>query len=99
MILTYFFSSRLVSTSLARRCRLRLPVLWLFRCFLPAWLRLSLPEAVTRKRFLEPLCVFILGMVPTLSTFPRRLHRKKKGTPGARQGSRGAVYPLPVQAE
>src|SRR5258708_33537094 len=60
-----------VSTSGARRWRLRLPVLGLLRCVLPAWLRLSLPVAVTRKRFFDALWVFILGTVaPTFPMLP-----------------------------
>ena len=42
-------------TTSSRKWRLRLPVLWLFRCFLPAWTRLSKPDAVTRKRFFDAL--------------------------------------------
>src|SRR5262249_20966976 len=56
----------------SRRWRLRLPVLGLFRCFLPAWLRLSLPVAVTRKRFFDALCVFILGIVAPVPLSTRR---------------------------
>src|SRR5580765_7872486 len=62
IILTYLLASRPTSTLLARRWRLRLPVLWLFRCFLPAWLRFSLPLELTRKRFRAPLCVFVFGI-------------------------------------
>src|SRR5687768_232389 len=50
------------STMVWRRPRLRLPVLWLFRWRLPAWARLILPPADTRKRFLDALWVFIFGM-------------------------------------
>src|SRR5262245_16136500 len=81
----YFAATSPVSKSLARRWRLRLPVLWLFRCFLPAWLRLSLPLAVTRKRFREALCDFCFGM--------GRIHRlslneknRFEHPPGARKG-------------
>src|SRR5256885_2875071 len=63
MISTYFLDSLLSWTTSSRRWRLRLPVLWLSRCFLPAWWRLSFPEAVTRKRLRDALWVFILGMV------------------------------------
>src|SRR5262245_291363 len=63
MIATYFLDNSLSWTTSSRRWRLRLPVLWLSRCFLPARWRLSLPEAVTRKRLREALWVFILGMV------------------------------------
>src|SRR4051812_50977 len=66
---------------IARRWRLRLPVLWLLRCFLPAWLRFSLPVALTRKRFLAPLCVFILGIVITIpaGALGRPCTPKRKG--------------------
>src|SRR5947199_9075904 len=63
MATMYFRAIRPISTTGARRCRFRLPGLWLLRCFLPAWLRLSLPVPVTVKRLRDPLCVFILGMV------------------------------------
>src|SRR5262249_4776734 len=79
-----------------RRWRLRLPVLGLLRCFLPACLRLSLPVAVTRKRFFDALCVFILGMVAPGFLVSRRGGRpprfasiKKKRTPGPQPGVRG----------
>src|SRR5262245_51459639 len=72
----YLLATRPTSTTFLRSWRLRLPVLWLFKCFLPAWLRTSLPLAVTRKRFLEALCVFILGMaVP-------QLHQPRTGVRG-----------------
>src|SRR5919202_3434482 len=58
----YFWANFPVSATGARSLRLRLPLLWASRCRLLAWCRLSLPEAVTRKRFLDPLWVFILGM-------------------------------------
>src|SRR5438105_1493812 len=58
----YFLDNLLVSTTTSRSWRLRLPVLWLSKCFLPACRLFSFPVAVTRNRFLEALCVFILGM-------------------------------------
>src|SRR5215510_11345246 len=58
----YFLANAGVATVGWRSCRLRLPVLWLFRCFLPAWLRLSLPVPVILNRFLDALCVFCFGM-------------------------------------
>src|SRR5439155_4816161 len=67
MILTYLLGSLPVSTCPARRWRFRLPDLGLFRCFLPALLRASLPLAVTRKRLRAPLWVFIFGIVVSLS--------------------------------
>src|SRR5207245_6282726 len=64
IILTYLLGSRPTWTGLARKWRLRLPLLGLFRCFLPAWLRFNLPFAVTLNRLRELLCVLVLGMVP-----------------------------------
>src|SRR5262249_60822543 len=58
----YFLASRVVWIRAGRSWRFRLPVLWLSRCFLPAWRRLSLPLAVALKRLREPLCVFIFGI-------------------------------------
>src|SRR5262249_31667374 len=49
--LTYLRAILLPVTNGLRSWDLRLAVLGLFRCFLPAWARFSLPEAVTRKRF------------------------------------------------
>src|SRR5262249_12402514 len=74
-----------VSMTVPRRWRLRLPVLWLSRCFLPAWRRFSLPLAVTRKRFLAPLWVFIFGMFQSFqSAFT--LASKRKRAPGKYAG-------------
>src|SRR5262245_60878381 len=53
---------RPVSTTLERRCILRLEDLGLFKCFLPHCERLSLPPAVMRKRLSDPLWVFIFGI-------------------------------------
>src|SRR5207253_1151274 len=64
----YFLASLPVSMPGSRRWRLRLPVLWLFRCFLPALCRFSLPVAVTRKRLRDALWVFIFGMVTPSET-------------------------------
>src|SRR5262249_43260758 len=76
--LMYFFDSLAASMTTPRRWRLRLPVLWLSKCFLPAWRRFSLPSAVTRKRFFEALWVFILGMfAPFVSR--RAAAGKRKG--------------------
>src|SRR5260370_36298349 len=85
MLLTYFLPSRPVSMTLPRRWRLRLPDLWLSRCFLPAWRRFNLPEAVTRKRFFDPLCVLIFGIVLALKHREPWRHSlsqkaRKKGT-------------------
>src|ERR1700687_5690461 len=62
MAATYFLANLEPLTTSARRWRLRVPVFGLFKWRLPACLRLSFPEAVTRKRFLEPLWVFIFGI-------------------------------------
>src|SRR5262245_16265224 len=67
MTLIYFLAISPVSMTEWRSCRLRLPVLWLFRCFLPAWLRLSLPVPVILNRFLDALCVFCFGMTHHLA--------------------------------
>src|SRR5262249_28099626 len=100
MTLTYFFSSRLVSTILPRRCRLRLPVLWLFRCFLPAWLRLSLPVSVSRKRYLAALWVWAFGMGTLGPPAPRGTpDGKNKGAPGSDQGSRKVDLALAVEGD
>src|SRR5262249_30696488 len=56
-------------------------VLGLLRCFLPAWLRFSLPEAVTRKRFFEALWVFIFGMAA-----PSGSREKRTGPLAAARG-------------
>src|SRR5262249_56616080 len=58
----YFLAMTPVSTAWPRNCRLRLPVLPLLRWRLPARARLTLPLAVTLKRFLALLLVFIFGM-------------------------------------
>src|SRR5262245_1384705 len=73
MFLMYLAATRPTSTTGRRSWRLRLALLGLLRCFLPACDRFSLPWAVTRKRFLEALCVFILGMVvsPNSTDQPR----------------------------
>src|SRR5438445_12417100 len=90
MILTYLLGSLPVSTWPARRWRFRLPDLGLFRCFLPALLRASLPLAVTRKRLRAPLWVFTFGIVVPLSESHFRDTRnreqgieEKNGKPGA----------------
>jgi hypothetical protein len=62
MILMYLDANLSVSVIGRRKWRLRLAVLGLFKCFLPACLRFIFPLAVTRKRFLAPLCVFNFGM-------------------------------------
>src|SRR6266849_1957893 len=64
----YFLLILPASMIVPRRWRLRLPVLWLSKCFLPACRRLSLPEAVTRNLFFDPLWVFIFGMVVSPKT-------------------------------
>src|SRR5258708_3967098 len=86
----YLLARRPPSTILARNWRLRLPVLWLLRCFLPAWLRLSRPEAVTRKRFLDALWVFILGMAGPRGQQDRRAARREM-EPGPLVVARGPV--------
>src|SRR5579884_2106661 len=100
MILTYFAASRPPSMTVPRRCRLRLPVLWLSRCFLPAWRRFSLPVPVTRKRFFEPLWVFILGMARSLPRLRAAARpEKKKRAPGRARGpgsAPGAHVPAKV---
>src|SRR5207244_9876129 len=86
----------------SRKWRLRLPLLGLFKCFLPAWRRFSLPVPVMRKRFLAPLCVFILGMAnPCLrAAGPAALGVKTKRAPGSHQGSpRQSVRPLVPRRE
>src|SRR5436190_15688498 len=88
-ILTYFLPSLPPWITCERKWRLRLPLFGLFRCFLPACLRLSLPLAVTRKRFLEPLWVFILGM----------LMHQKKGALVFTKGPGGSVIPGPFMEE
>src|SRR4051794_37673547 len=80
MALMYVWLNLPPSTSGLRSRLLRLAALWLFKCFLPACDRFSRPVAVTRKRFFEALCVFILGMAFTLL--------KQKGAPESRRGSR-----------
>src|SRR5262245_12614698 len=59
---TIFVANLSVTVTGRRRRCLRSPGLWLFRCFLPALFRFSLPLAVTRKRFLELLWVFNFGI-------------------------------------
>src|SRR5437667_9904209 len=85
----YFLIRFLLSITASRKCRLRLPVLWLSRCFLPACRRFNLPVAVTRKRFLLALWVFISGMAVSEvnPTYRRRSNRnclKEKGPLGKR---------------
>ena len=84
-----------VSTTLARSWRLRLPVLWLFKCFLPAWLRFSLPVAVTRKRFFDALWVFILGMVAPFQSPARAAAEKERGPWRSTKGPGRSVRPAP----
>src|SRR5207248_1321024 len=88
--LAYRLANAGVATVGLRSCRLRLPVLWLFRCFLPAWLRLSLPLAVTLKRLRDALWVFIFGMVVSLSgPRPGRCHPAGHAGPGRGSGGSG----------
>src|SRR5207249_7385751 len=87
MTVMYFLILFLLAMTVSRRCRLRLPVLWLSKCFFPAWRRFNLPEAVTRKRFLLPLWVFILGMAVSgaghfLIAVEQPRFLKRKGAPG-----------------
>lgn len=67
MLRIYLAATMPVSMTGDRKCRLRFPDLGLFKCFLPAWERLSLPLAVTLNRFRDALWVFILGMIASMS--------------------------------
>jgi hypothetical protein len=79
MMLIYFRASLPPSMTTRHSFRLRLLVLWLFKCFLPACVRLSRPVAVTRKRFFEALCVFCFGtMAPGVASFGRALARSDR---------------------
>src|SRR5256885_1359733 len=62
MAATIFLAALSVMVTFSLSRRIWVPVLWAFRWRLPARFRLSLPLAVTRKRFLVPLWVFCLGM-------------------------------------
>src|SRR5437763_6138732 len=100
---TYFLATRPLSVMVVRSCRLRLPVLGLFKCFLPLCFRLSLPVADTLERVRMLLCVFILGMVVTVPSVRglrqekvRRAEQKRKGpwrSPGGPVEDHGAGYP------
>src|SRR5205085_7034619 len=95
-ILTYFLANLVVARTPPRSCRLRLPLLWLFRCFLPACVRRSLPLADTRKRLREALCDFCLGMGPLF--VKREYHRdpaRGRQRRGRKKvaGERGALAP------
>ncbi len=75
----YFAAVRPTSVTVRRSWRLRFPVLWLFKCFLPHWVRLSFPVPVTLNRFLEALWVFIFGMTrPKKETRNRLIPREKE---------------------
>src|SRR3712207_4074445 len=77
MLAMYFCAVAPVSATRPRSWRLRLPLLWLLRCFLPAWLRFSLPLADTRNRFLEALWLFCLGMVQSSAPVGACVVRKR----------------------
>ena len=73
------------------RLRLRLAVFFVKICRACEWPRLNLPDAVERKRFAAPLCVFSFGISALLKSgsgcrlrpspvikFSKRLNKKKE---------------------
>jgi hypothetical protein len=85
-------------TRVPRRFRFRFWLMRTARWLVPAPRCLTLPLAVTRNRFLVPLCVFILGIAESIPTTSVLVLASKHGivafAPSSHKGSRGRFQHL-----